>query len=465
MYAIVDIETTGGNARQHRITEVAVLVHDGKNAIDTFHTLINPQQYVPSFITQLTGISNELVENAPVFNEIAAELFSILQDKIFVAHNAGFDYAFLKNMFELHGYAFKPKKLCTVRLSKKIFPGFPAYGLGKLSASLGIQIKDRHRALGDATATSEIFTLLVKHDPGDVIETFLKRNSKEHYLPPHLDKKIVEELPAAPGVYYFHDQRGNIIYVGKAKNIKNRVLGHFLYADNDGKENSLRNSMHDITYTLTGNELIALLLESEEIKRKNPPFNYAQKLWGRNFCIFRYSDQNDYTHLAIERYNRKKEILKIFPDYLSAREFLTEKMHAYNLCARLCHLQEVKHACYNVAEKSCYGACTGEENADSYNARVEEAIASFTAADSNYFILGNGRTAQERSVILVEKGHYLGFGFVYDDGSSAHDHTSLRECIKWRPDTPDIQRILQTHLLRHPGEKMIRTEAHHTIDT
>ncbi|MFN0274908.1 MAG: exonuclease domain-containing protein [Chitinophagales bacterium] len=454
IYAVVDIETTGSNAQHHRITEIAVLVHDGKDVTDTFHTLINPEQYVPNFITQLTGITNEMVETAPVFTEVAAELFSILHNKIFVAHNAAFDYAFLKNLFEENGFEFRTKKLCTVRLSRKIFPGYRSYSLGKFSKELGITIEGRHRALGDASATAEIFSRLVQNDPGNVIENYLKRNSKEQYLPPHVDKKIIEALPEKPGVYYFHDEKGRIIYVGKAKNIKSRVLGHFNYADNDGKENSLRNVMYDVTYELTGNELIALLLESEEIKRRNPRFNHAQKIWDRNYCIFTFTDQKGYIHLAIERYNRKKEMLRIFPDYLNARQYLTEKMLEHHLCAKLCHLQSVKKACFNVAENICYGACVNDETPEKYNTRVDEAILSFRDDLSSYFIVGKGRTFEERAVILVDKGHYLGFGFIHEENMTGNFEL-LKECIKWRPDTPDVQRILAMYLGKHPQEKRI----------
>ncbi|MBC8173672.1 MAG: DNA polymerase III subunit epsilon, partial [Chitinophagales bacterium] len=204
----------------------------------------------------------------------------------------------------------------------------------------------------------------------------------------------------------------------------------------------------------------ALLLESEEIKRKNPPFNYAQKLWDRNFCIFTFIDQQGYIHLAIERYNRKKEMLRIFPAYLEARQYLTEKMLDFNLCAKLCHLQEVKKMCYNVAEKICYGACAGLESSEEYNMRAEEAITSFQDDLSTYFIIGKGRHEKEHSAIYVEHGHYLGFGF-FDTDYFEGDYSALKEVIKWRPDTPDVQRILNLYLLRHSGEKRIVNN--HTI--
>lgn len=448
MYAVVDIETTGTNANYNSITEIAAYVHDGEKVTDSWHSLIRPEGEIPPFITQMTGITNEMVADAPMFSDIAEDLFTFLQDKIFVAHNAGFDYGFLKSHFAENGYDLHTKKLCTVRLSRKIFPGMRSYSLGRLCAALGVEIENRHRAQGDALATAKVFSLLMAQDDGGHIAHALKRNSREQHLPPNMEKAALESLPTACGVYYFHDKQGKIIYVGKAKNIKSRVFGHFTYADYHGKENDLRNSVYAITYTLTGNELIALLLESEEIKRKFPRFNNAQKLWDRNFCIFRYTDQKGYIHLAIERYNRKKEVLKIFPDYLSARNFLNEKMHSFTLCAKYCHLQKVRHACYNHDLGMCNGACIDKESPDDYNARAEEAMDSFRDKGHSYFLFGKGRSEAEKSVIYVEKGHYLGFGFMDTDFYDGNPEI-LKDLITWRPDTPDVQRILSGWISRH----------------
>ena len=451
MYAVVDIETTGSNNTYHGITEIAVVLHDGEKVTEEWKSLINPGQYIPDFISQMTGITNEMVETAPAFSDIADELFDLLNNRIFVAHNAGFDYGFIRSHFEANGYDFKSKKLCTVRLSRKIFPGFRSYSLGKLCNQLGIVIGNRHRAFGDAEATAKVFSLLLQNDPGDVINSFLKRNSKEQILPPHLDKQLLSGLPPDPGVYYFHDQQGKIIYVGKAKNIRSRVLGHFTFAEHHGRENELRDEIHDISYELTGNELIALLLESEEIKRKNPKFNSVQKLWDRNYCIFQFADQNGYVHLGIERYNRKKDMLKVFPDYLSARAFLNSKVNAFQLCAKLCHLQTVKKECHQVQSGECNGACTGKESVEDYNRKVLLAIDSFNDETSAYFILGKGRNEDEKSAIFIEKGHYLGFGF-FPHNYLSGDPSVLRDIIRWRPDTPDVQRILSGWMSRYPTQ-------------
>ncbi|MBL7863383.1 MAG: 3'-5' exonuclease, partial [Cyclobacteriaceae bacterium] len=203
MYAIVDIETTGGYADNHRMTEIAIIHHDGMQVTGRFQSLINPGRRVPLFITGLTGITNDMVMEAPTFAEIAGEIFQQLKEKIFVAHNAHFDYSFLKKELDEAGIQWSSKKLCTVKLSRKIIPGLDSYSLGRLAESLGISIQDRHRAGGDADATARIFDLLLKRDDKGVITKALKRNSGEATLPPNLSKKEFDSLPASPGVYYF----------------------------------------------------------------------------------------------------------------------------------------------------------------------------------------------------------------------------------------------------------------------
>lgn len=252
----MDIETTGGYAANHRITEVAIYLHDGMQVTEAYQTLINPGRNIPYYITGLTGISTEMVLDAPTFEEIAPELIKRLEGKVFVAHNAHFDYSFLKREFELVGQPWQAKKLCTVRLSRKIIPGLRSYSLGSLAESLGIEITDRHRANGDASATVKIFDLLLRRDRDNYIAKALKRNSGETILPPNLAKDEFDRLPAKPGVYYFLNGRGQVIYVGKAINIKKRIAGHFTGDAREWSRSKIRNEIHHITYELTGNELI-----------------------------------------------------------------------------------------------------------------------------------------------------------------------------------------------------------------
>ena len=211
MYAIVDIETTGGYADNHKITELAIYHHDGTSITDHFHTLLNPGRKIPYFITGLTGITSQMVEEAPAFEEVSEEILSWLKDRIFVAHNAHFDFSFLKKEFESVGINWQTKKLCTVRLSRKIIPGLESYSLGRLAESLGIRIPDRHRATGDAHATAKIFSILLQRDNTGIIVKALKRNSGETILPPNLPKEDFDKLPAKAGVYYFLDAHGRAI--------------------------------------------------------------------------------------------------------------------------------------------------------------------------------------------------------------------------------------------------------------
>ena len=214
-YAIIDVETTGMGVQGNKITEIAVLVHDGEKVIDEFQTLVNPQCSIPFSISRLTGIYDHMVKDAPKFYEIAKNLVSITEDCVFVAHNVNFDYNVIRKEFSDLGFNYVRKKLCTIRLSRKLVPGLPSYSLGKICGRMGIRINDRHRAMGDARATAILFDKLIQLDQhGAVFESFLKPRSPKATLPPQISVKMFEALPESPGVYYFRDNKDKIIYVG-----------------------------------------------------------------------------------------------------------------------------------------------------------------------------------------------------------------------------------------------------------
>src|SRR5688572_100900 len=262
MYAIVDIETTGSYAAANGITEISIQVFDGNNVVERFETLINPLQTIPRYIQAMTGITDDMVENAPLFEEVADKIFSILKDKIFVAHNVNFDYSFVKASLAEAGYEYNCQKLCTVRLARKLIPGLPSYSLGKLCHSLGISIINQHRAGGDTDATVKIFQLLLQKDKNRFIEKSLARNSKEQMLPPNVPKEHFEKLPFTPGVYYFHNEKGKIIYVGKAKNIRYRVNSHFSNNSQSRQRQNFLRHTYAISFQDTATELMACILES-----------------------------------------------------------------------------------------------------------------------------------------------------------------------------------------------------------
>lgn len=454
MYAIVDIETTGGYAEHHRITEIAIYHHDGIGVTDSFHSLINPGRHIPYYITGLTGITGEMVGAAPSFRDIAKEIHRWLDGKVFVAHNAHFDYSFLRKEFDQAGLSWNAKKLCTVRLSRKIIPGLRSYSLGSLAASLGVSIANRHRAGGDASATVQIFDQLLRRDRDGYIAKTLKRNSGETILPPNLPKHEFDNLPAKCGVYYFHDARGNVIYVGKAINIRKRIAGHFTGDAREWSRSRIRNEIHHITYELTGNELIALILESQEIRRLWPRYNQAQKFRGEEWGIFHYEDRNGYNRFSVNLVTRGSRPLIRFASKGDAWNFLWAKVREFDLCPKLSGLQVTKGLCFDYQTGTCHGACMGVEEVMKYNRRALDAMKAFRGNGDTVAIIGKGRSTDEQSLVLVEQGNYFGYGF-FDRQASISDLESARNHVKKSAETPTVQNLINSYLLNPRGSQLV----------
>ena len=412
MYTIIDIETTGNGIKGNKITEISIFKYDGGQIVDEFTSLVNPQCPIPYFITGLTGIDDQMVQNAPTFHEIAGTIQSITEGCIFVAHSVNFDYGVIKEEFRQIGIDFTRKKLCTVRLSRKLIPGLRSYSLGKLCSAVGIPLIDRHRARGDAHATVLLFEKLLNHsDSEEVFKKFLNARSQEATLPPHLPKSVFDNIPQKPGIYYFMNQKGEIIYVGKAINLKKRVLGHFY--DKSRKEIQMCSETANIDFKLAGSELVALLMESAEIKRLFPPYNRAQKKTGRQYAIFAYEDRNGIMHLAYNTIKGVPNPLKVIHNQTACRAYLEEVCKSFLLCPRYCHLQQTNSPCSHHEIDTREGICRGEETVDDYNQKVEEAIAHMKMLASEVRIIKEkGRDENESAVILIADGIYKGFGFI-----------------------------------------------------
>jgi DNA polymerase-3 subunit epsilon len=454
MYAIVDIETTGGYAEKHRVTEIAIYHHDGMQITDHYKTLINPGRKIPHFITGLTGINYEMVKEAPSFSDVAEEVMGWLKDRVFVAHNAHFDYSILKKELEDAGKAWTSKKLCTVRLSRKIIPGLDSYGLGRLAESLGIKIPDRHRAGGDALATARIFDILLKRDQDGVIAKALRRNSGETILPPNLPKEEFDKLPARAGVYYFLDAHGHVIYVGKALNIKKRIAGHFTGEAREWNRSNIRNEIHHITYELTGSELIALIFEAQEIRRLWPKYNLAQKYRVEEWGVYDYEDRNGYLRFCVNTVTRGTRPLITFSNKGDAWNFMWEKVRSNDLCPKLSGLQLAKGLCFSHQSGTCKGACLGIETPKKYNRRAQQAVDSFFEKGQTVAILGNGRRPEERSLVLVENGLFSGFGY-FDNDLVIGDLDSARMLVKPGKDNRIVQNLVNSFLQNPRGAQIL----------
>jgi DNA polymerase-3 subunit epsilon len=452
MYAIVDIETTGGHASANGITEIAICIHNGKKVIERYTTLINPQREIPIYIQALTGISNEMVSKAPPFEDVAHDIYHLLSGKIFVAHNVNFDHSFVRYHLTAAGYDLQCNKLCTVRLGRKIMPGLPSYSLGKLCRHLGISNESRHRAMGDAEATAELFSLLLKSDTGNHIPDALKQRSKEQVLPPHLPKKDVEQLPAMPGVYYFHDQKGKVIYVGKAKNLRKRVSSHFS-GNNSGlqRQEFLRN-ICQITYQQCGTELIAFVLEAVEIKRLWPKYNRSLKRFEHAYGIYDFIDQRGYVRLAVDKRRKFMEPIYTCNSLLEGYNMLNRFIEEFELCPKLCFIQKNNDTCTGVNGEQC--ACTGVEPVDDYNKKVTHAIDQLKQALPTFAIRDAGRTDDEHSCILVEKGKFYGMGYI----SHYFESTTLDQLKNYLTPYPGndyIRNMVSNYVIRYPERKMV----------
>lgn len=412
MYAIVDIETTGGHATQNRITEISIFVFDGKEVVNHFETLIHPEMSIPTYIQAFTGITNEMVEHAPVFADVAEQIYDILSGNIFVAHNVNFDHSFIKHQLQECGFDLQVKKLCTVRLSRKIVPGHRSYSLGNICAALGIKLENRHRAGGDAMATVKLFAYLISHDVERHIEDSLKRGSKEQVLPPNVNKSDFEKLPKSPGVYFFVNDKGLAVYVGKAKNIRSRVGSHFS-GDLKGKQKqNFMRDVHGFSHTATGTELLAILLESHEIRRLWPDENRAQKRIQTVYGLFDYLDQNNKIRFGIDKVRKDQKALVTFSTHAAALQYLQTLIDQYQLCPKLCNSQTNKGDCIHVTHDICDGYCLAQENVAQYNAKAQAFFDHLEAERKAYYIVGKGRTYKEQSVIIYEPDKYIGYTFV-----------------------------------------------------
>ena len=452
MYAIVDIETTGGQFNEEGITEIAIYKFDGHEVVDQFISLVNPEKEIQPFVVKLTGINNAMLRSAPKFYEVAKRIIEITEGCILVAHNTSFDYRILRTEFNRLGYDFVKPTLCTVELSKKLIPEQPSYSLGKLVRALGIPMSDRHRASGDAIATVKLFKMLLAKDTEkEILISLIKAEIKSGLTPKLLD--IVESLPSRTGIYYMHNEKGDLIYIGKSKNIKKRVNQHFTGTANKSKK--IQIEVFAVTHEETGSELIALLKESEEIKINKPIYNRAQRKSIFQWALYKEVDENGYINLTIQKADgRKKEITS----YTSAQEGknalfkITEK---YTLCQKLNGLYETLNGCFQYKIKECNGACLGKESPEEYNERVENFIREMEFDNNNMIIIDRGRSVNERSAVLIENGIYKGYCF-YDLNYQINNIDVLKNIIIPMQNNRDTRHIIQSYLKRNRVMKIVK---------
>ncbi|GAL68679.1 DNA polymerase III epsilon subunit [Jejuia pallidilutea] len=392
-----------------------------------------------------------MLRNAPKFYEVAKRIVEITEGCILVAHNAQFDYRILCTEFRRLGFEYERKSLCTVELSKYLIPGQPSYSLGKLVRSLGIPVADRHRASGDAQATVKLFKMLLDKDTEkNIIKDVVRLNPKRQLEPKHLE--IIAELPTITGVYYIHNADGEIIYIGKSNNIKKRINQHF--TNTNPKSKKIQSLVTAVTYEATGSELVALLKESEEIKRNKPIFNKALRRSIFTHALYSFIDDNNYINLSVRKADNRKKPITTFSNLQSGKSFISKAISDYGLCQKLTGEYKTKSSCFNFDIKECNGACIGKESASDYNKRVLALIDKNSYANKNMVIIDKGRDVDERSAILIKDGVFQGLGF-FNLNYQINNIEVLESIITPMQNNRDTQHIIQSYLRRNKKVKLI----------
>lgn len=452
MYAIVDIETTGSYAANNGITELAIVLHDGNKIIERYETLIDPQSPIPQYVQVLTGIRPDMLVGAPLFSDVAKRVYDMLKDAVFVAHHVNFDYSFIKYHLESCGFELDVKKLCTVRLSRKVFPGLQGYSLGKLCRDLEIPILNRHRAGGDADATVILFEKILKQDSHGALGHMMHGKSREQYLPPNLPSEQITTIPYTPGVYYFHDQKGKVIYVGKAKNLRSRVCSHFSNNSTGLRKQEFLRNIYSVSWQDCGTELMAFLFECVEIRRLWPAYNRSLKRFEQTYGLYVYEDQSGYLRLTIEK---KKQNLTAYYSFNSLSEgwqILRKLVTQFELCPKLCFIQKGNEACTGLTDKTCHGACTQSETADDYNKRLRAALRSLQEMLPSFIIKDRGRNSSEESFVLIENGRFYGMGWL-DKELQIQNLDSLKEQLTVYPENDYMRGLVYTYAEKWPDKK------------
>ena len=452
MYAIVDIETTGGKFNEEGITEIAIYKFDGHQIVDQFISLVNPEKEIQPFVVQLTGINNKMLRNAPKFHEVAKRIVEIMDGCILVAHNTSFDYRILRTEFRRLGYEFIQKTLCTVALSKKLLPEQEKYKLSTLVRALGIPISNVHRASGDALATVELFKVLLAKD---VEKTIVSQTIKSG-----VEKKINEKfttilnnIPSETGVFYIHNNQGEIIFIGKSRNIKKSV--NKIFTHKSKKNKNIQKEVHTVTFELTGNELISILKEKQEINKNSPIYNATRRHKSFQFAFYQKKNEDGYISVHYAKIDGRKKAITTFVNEQEAYDFNKRITKHYQLCQFVNQINGTTQPCNAYKHHQCKGACNQkEEDSKIYNKRVQQFIADYQYKSTNKIIIDKGRTPQESSVILLENGSYKGFGFVKLN-HQIQNIEILRGLITPMDDSIEIQQTIQSYLRRKRVKKTL----------
>lgn len=444
MYAIIDVETTGGSPSLDRVVEIAIIVFDGKEITQTFSTLLNPKRSIDPYVTRLTGITNEMVQKSPSFQDVHEKVLEMTHENIFVAHNVKFDFGMIRQEFRRIGIDFNRKQLDTVNLSRKVLPGFNSYSLGNICESVGIDITDRHRALGDARATVKLLEIILNNPASSkYIEVELNHGIDMDLLPPYLSKAEIEKLPEDAGVFYYKDELGKVLYLEGAKSIRRKVINDFSKPSALTERQRMFELMRHIDYELSGNELVAKLMAHRDIKQQQPEFNKKYRAHPYTHAIFLDKDESDFAQLKIHPvdWSQGEAMLK-FSSKAAANKVLSKIIRESNLYPWFALRSKMKEKGIDVKSQK------------NYNHHIEKAVQKYLYKNPNFFIIGQGIHPDDHSVVWVENNTYKGYGYFNPELTEATPER-LKEVIKADEDDTEIQKIIRQQLRKQKDVKVV----------
>jgi len=379
--AIVDVETTGAHPAWDRVTEIAVVEVQAGEVLSEWSTLVNPGTSIPPAIQALTGITNDMVADAPAFEDLAQDLFERLEGRVFVAHNARFDYGFLRHEFERAGLRFQARTLCTVKLSRRLYPEHARHNLDSLIDRHQLQCNARHRALGDAQAVWQFLRVAADERGAGLLQDTARNIAQLPALPAHIDRAVVDAIPEAPGVYLFYGENDTPLYVGKSVTLRSRVLQHFSDDVRSSREAQIAREIRRIEWRRTGGELGALLLEARLVKELLPVFN-RQLRRVSDLCAFVFDEKK---LKLIQKEDINSETLPflsgVFRSKRSAMDALRGLADEHHLCLRALGFEKSgAGACFRHQIRRCAGACAGKESVHAHHARAAAALAGLKTA-------------------------------------------------------------------------------------
>ena len=440
----VDLETTGGNAAHHRITEVGIVRMLDGAVVEEWSSLVNPECRIPSYIESFTGITNSMVAAAPRFADIAPLVREKLRSALFVAHNARFDYSFLRTEFRRIDVRFAARVMCTVRLSRRLFPEHPSHSLDAVMARHRLTCSARHRALGDARVIAEFWGKLLREIPGETLAAAARLVIGANRLPAHLPPDLADELPEGPGVYRFFGEGDVLLYVGKSQSLRTRVLGHFAAEHLGSREQQKARQTRRIDWVETAGDLGAQLLEAQWIKAQKPLYNKRLKARTENLTLQRTADGCGVRLRPIAEVDAAEleECFGVFQSPRDGSKALTEIVRAHALCRKVLGLEPGAGSCFAFQVGKCKGACVGREPVALHGVRLMLALSGLKLKSWPF----PGRIALKDGLCeyhVLDPWTYVG------TARSDEDLAELSGVEPRRGFDVDVYRILVRHLRKH----------------